>query len=106
MISRKRKRQIALLLGAILLPVLMLVVLAVRVFRQDSELNQGRIAEERRARIDQFRRELTARLEAIKLQQQNRLLRAPHPELPERPVESPVVFVAPLAGERFVLPWP
>jgi signal transduction histidine kinase len=105
MIQRKRQRQIGLLLLAILLPASMLVVLAARVLRQDSELNDKRIAEERLLRTDQLRRELTARLEAIKLQELNRLLGAAHPELPIRPADSSLVLVSPLAGQHFVLPW-
>src|SRR5215467_12377757 len=106
MIWRRRKRQALLFLGAILLPAVVLVGLALRVFRQESELVQKRAVEERLSAFNQLRRELAARLEAIKLQEINRLMRMSNLSLPEHPDNSPVVLIAQLKGERFIPPWP
>ena len=100
--SRRRKRRIFLLLSAILIPAAVLITLAVRVVRQEAELAQRRAAEERREAVDQLRRELSARLQAIKLQEVNRLIGESSPGLPP---DSPIVFVTPLGQDRMVLPW-
>ena len=60
------------------------------------------MAEERRESLDQLRRELSARLQAIRVEQVNRLIGDSGPQLP---ADSPIVFVAPLEQDRMVLPW-
>jgi len=100
--TRRRKRRIFLLLSAILIPAAVLITLAVRVVRQETELGERRAAEERRDALDQLRRELSARLQAIKLQEVNRLIGETGLNLPP---DSPIVFVAPLEEDRMVLPW-
>jgi signal transduction histidine kinase len=99
---RRRKRQISLFLAAILIPAGLLITLAVRVVRQEAELTAKRAADDRRDALDQLRRELSARLQAIKLQEVNRLIGESGPGLPP---DSPIVFVAPLDQDRMVLPW-
>src|SRR5438067_9671196 len=91
-----------LLLSAILIPAAVLITLGVRVVRQETELAEKRAAEERRDALDQLRRELSARLQAIKLQEVNRLIGETGPGLPP---DSPILFVAGLGQERMVLPW-
>src|SRR5262252_3928184 len=68
----RRKRQIILLLSAILIPTAVLITFAIRLSRQDAELAEKRVADERRDALDQLRRELSARLEAIKLRELSR----------------------------------
>jgi len=91
-----------LLLSAILIPAAVLITLAVRVVRQETELGERRAAEERRDALDQLRRELSARLQTIKLQEVNRLIGESGLNLPS---DSPIVFVVPLQEGRMVLPW-
>ena len=103
--SRRRKRQILLFLSAILIPSAVLITLAIRVVRQETELAEKRVAEERRDALEQLRRELSARLEAIKLQEVNRLIAESDYPPPPRSSDSPIVFTAPLDQDRLVFPW-
>ena len=100
--SRRRQRRLFLLLSAILIPAAVLITLSVRVVRQEAELAERRAAEERREARDQLRRELTARLQAIKLEEVNRLIGDSGPGLPP---DSPIVFVTSLGQDRMALPW-
>lgn len=100
--TRRRNRRIFLLVLAILIPAAVLITLAVRVVRQETELGERRAAEERRDALDQLRRELSARLQAIKLQEVNRLIGETGPAIPP---DSPIVFVTPFGEDRMVLPW-
>ena len=99
---RRRRRRIALLLSAILIPTAAVILLVVRVVRQENELAARRVAEERRDALDQLRRELTARLQALRLEEVNRLIGEAGRRLPP---DSPIVFVAPMLQDRLVLPW-
>ena len=69
-------RRIALLLSAILIPTVAVLLLVVRVVRQESELAERRLTEQRRDAVDQLRRELSARLQALRLGEVNRLIAA------------------------------
>ena len=100
--TRRRHRRIFLLVLAILIPAAVLITLAVRVVRQETELGERKAAEERRDALDQLRRELSARLQAIKLQEVNRLIGESGPSIP---ADSPIVFVIPFGEDRMVLPW-
>ena len=100
--TRRRNRRIFLLLSAILIPAAVLITLAVRVVRQETELSERRAAEQRREAVNQLRRELSARLQAIKLQEVNRLIGDSGPGIPP---DSPIIFVAPLEEDRMILPW-
>jgi signal transduction histidine kinase len=100
----RRRRQIFLFLAAILIPTAVLITLATRLARQEAELAEKRMADQRRDALDQLRRELAARLETIKLQELNRLSNdSLSGESGE--IDSPVVFVAPLIQNRLMLPW-
>jgi signal transduction histidine kinase len=99
---RRRVRRIALLLSAILIPAAAVILLVVRVVRQENELSQSRAAEQRREARDQLRRELTARLQALRLEQVNRLIGESGRRLPP---DSPIVFVAAIVQDRMVTPW-
>jgi signal transduction histidine kinase len=100
--DRRRRRRIALLLSALLIPTAAVVLLVVRVVRQESELLERRASEQRRDALDQLRRELTARLQALRLEEVNRLIGEAGRRLPPN---SPIVFVAPVREEGMVLPW-
>jgi signal transduction histidine kinase len=99
---RRRARRIALLLSAILIPTAAVILLGLRVVRQDNELAARRASEQRRDALDQLRRELTARLQALRLEQVNRLIGESGSRLPP---DSPIVFVASVVKGRMVLPW-
>jgi signal transduction histidine kinase len=100
----RRKRQIVLLLSAILIPTAVLVTFAIRLAGQDAELAEKRVADERRDALDQLRRELSARLEAIKLQELSRLSGESFPATAPSG-DFPVLFVAALVQNRLILPW-
>src|SRR5688572_2314123 len=74
----------------------------VRVIRQENELAERRVSEQRRDTLDQLRRELSARLQALRLEEVNRLIGEPGRPIPSG---SPIVFVAPMVRDRMVLPW-
>lgn len=99
---RRRARRIALLLSAILIPTAALTLLVFRVVRQENELSERRGSEQRREALDQLRRELTARLQALRLEEVNRLIGESGRRLPP---DSPIVFVAPMVQDRMVPPW-
>lgn len=99
---RRRTRRTALLLSAILIPTTAVVLLVFRVVGQENELAQNRASDERRDALDQLRRELTARLQAVRLEEVNRLIGESGRRLPP---DSPIVFVAPLVQDRMVMPW-
>jgi signal transduction histidine kinase len=100
--SRRRKRRILLLLSAIVVPTAVVILLVFRVVRQEDELSERRSAEARREALDQLRRELSARLQAIRVEEVNRLIGESGTRLPP---DSPIVFVAPMMQDRMVLPW-
>lgn len=100
--SPRRKRRIFLLLSAILIPTAVVIVLVVRLVAQETELSERRTAETRREALDQLRRELSARLQAIRVGEVNRLIGDSGSQLPP---DSPIVFVASFEQDRMVLPW-
>lgn len=100
--SGRRKRRIFLLLSAILIPTAVVALLVIRLVHQETELSERRLAEARRDSLDQLRRELSARLQAIRVEEVNRLIGESGAQLPP---DSPIVFVAPLEQDRMVLPW-
>jgi signal transduction histidine kinase len=99
---RRRTRRTFLLLSAILIPTVVVVLLVVRVVHQETELAERRASEERRDALDQLRRELSARLQAVRLEEVNRLIGESGTRVPP---DSPIVFVAPMAQDRLILPW-
>ena len=101
----RHKRQIFLFLAAILAPAGVLIGLAGRLIYEDRELATKRAADQRRAAVDQLRRELSSRLEAIKLQEINRLMRPPDSSGARGSENPAMVFIASLENDRLVLPW-
>lgn len=94
------------LLSAILIPTAAVILLVFRVVRQGDELSERRATEQRREALDQLRRELAARLQALRLGEVNRVIGDPAGRLPS---DSPIVFVAPLVQDRgqdlIIPPW-
>src|SRR5262245_45726793 len=95
-------RRTGLLLAAILIPIAVVILLVFRVARQERELGERRASDARREALEQLRRELTARLQAVRLEEVNRLIGESGTRLPP---DSPIVFVAPIAQDTMVLPW-
>jgi signal transduction histidine kinase len=90
------------LFAAILIPTAVVIPLGFRVVRQERELGERRASDARRDALAQLHRELTARLQALRLEEVNRLIGESGTRLPP---ESPIVFVAPMTHDRLVLPW-
>ncbi len=101
----RHKRQILLFLVAIMVPATGLIGLAGRILYQDRELAAKRAIDQRRAAVEQLRRELSSRLEAIKLQEINRLMRPPDANRVAASGNPAVVFTAKLENDRLVMPW-
>jgi signal transduction histidine kinase len=101
----RHKRQILLFLVAIFIPAAVLIGLAGRLVYQDQELAAKRAVDQRRAAVDQLRREFTARLEAIKLQEINGLIRSRNSTPSPDSGNPAVVFIATIEGDRLVQPW-
>ena len=95
----RHKRQIFLFLAAILVPAAVLVGLASRMLYQDRELAATHAVDQRRIAVDQLRRELGARLEAIRLQE---IINVSHRQ---DSTNVAVVFTATVEGDRLILPW-
>jgi signal transduction histidine kinase len=89
----RHKRQIVLFIAAILVPAAVLIGLSTQLMRQEQELAAKRAADQRQASIEQLRRELAARLDAIRLQEINRVIRSSHAEA-ARDAENPAVISA------------
>jgi len=100
--SRRRKRRIFLLLSAIVIPSAVVILLVFHVVRQESELSERRTAEAQREALEQLRRELSARLQAIRLEEVNRLIGEAGSRLPP---DSSIVFVARMIQDHMVVPW-
>ncbi len=90
----RHKRQVFLFLAAILLPALVLTGLAGRMIFQERELAASRSIAQRRNAVEQLRRELSARLDAIRLQE---IVDAGH--------NPAVIVTATVDGDHLVLPW-
>jgi signal transduction histidine kinase len=101
----RHKRQILLFMAAVLMPAGALVGLASRIVYQDRELAAKRVIDQRRAAVEQVRRELSSRLETIKLQEINRLIRPPDSRGARGPANPAILFTATLENDRLVLPW-
>ena len=101
---RTGKRRVLLFLVAIL-PAAVLVGLAARVFRQEQELTNKRAADQRRDAVEQVRRELATKLEAIKFQEVNRLRDESFSRSRRYTPDSPVIFSLPVEQDHLVMPW-
>ncbi|UCG85364.1 MAG: hypothetical protein JSW71_15710 [Gemmatimonadota bacterium] len=105
MAANGHRRQVLLFLVAIILPCVVLVVLGLRMVAQERELQDNRSAEERRSLTNQLRRELSARLDRMALQEATALIADPA-RSDRREYQSPmVVLVTSVSDGRMVLPW-
>jgi len=95
----RHKLQVFLFLAAILVPAAVLVGLAGRMIVQDRELAAKHLVDQRSLAVDKLRRELSARLEAVRLQE---IENASHRRDSANPA---VVFTATVEDDRLVLPW-
>ncbi len=102
-----RRRQLLLFGFAVLMPAAVLAGLGIRVLRQESELAHTRLNDEERRATEQLARELTSRLEALKLQEINlRIRSASSPRLAFAGASNPAtVFIAEIIADRLILPW-
>jgi signal transduction histidine kinase len=103
---QKSKRGVLFCLVAIV-PAAVLVGLATRLYHQENELANKHAADQRQEALEQVRRELATKLEAIKLEVVNRLRdESPASSSPMRPpADSAVAFVLPLEQDHLVMPW-
>jgi hypothetical protein len=101
----RHKRLLLFFLIAIVLPAGVLILVVQRLMRQDAELSNRRAADEQRTAVEQLRRELSAKLDALKLQEINRRIVAPNDFSRDRAPDSAIVFVLELDGDRLVPPW-
>src|SRR5580658_7118603 len=100
----RHKRQIFLFLVAILVPAGVLIGLGGRILYQDRELAIKRAVDQRSAAVEQLRRELSSRLEAIKRQEINGMMRSADSTRVSGAENPAVIFTARLEGDRLLLP--
>jgi signal transduction histidine kinase len=105
MTLHRHRRQVSLLLAAIILPCVVLVVLGIRIIGQERELREKRVADERRRITNQIRQNLSAQLERISLQEATALAAEPGHASSYRYGHPAVALVARVADGRLVLPW-
>lgn len=99
------RKQVALFLLAVLLPVILLVTLTLRIVKQERELALKRVADERRTMAVEIGRDLTSRLDAIAREEATALADGPLGFAQAEYVNSEVVLVAKIEDARLILPW-
>ena len=100
-----RRKQIALFLVAILLPVIVLVALTLRIVKQERELDLKRADDERRQVAAEIGRDLTSRLDGLARGEASAIAEEPR-RLARRDYLNPeVVLVARINDARLILPW-
>ena len=99
------RKQVALFLIAVLLPVIVLVALTLRMVTQERELALKRVADEHRRMAAEIGRGLTSRLDGIARGEASAIAGEPL-RLARRDYRNPeVVLVAKIDEARLVLPW-
>ncbi|MGB8959727.1 MAG: HAMP domain-containing sensor histidine kinase [Candidatus Aminicenantales bacterium] len=99
------RKQVALFLVAVLLPVIVLVALTLRMVTQERELALKRVADEHRRMAAEIGRDLTSRLDGLARGEASALAGEPL-RLARRDYRNPeVVLVAKIDEARLVLPW-
>lgn len=99
------RKQVALFLVAVLLPVILLVALTLRIVKQERELSLKRVADERRNMAAEIGRDLTSRLDAIAREEATALADGPLSLARREYVNPEVVLVAEIEDARLILPW-
>ena len=99
------RKQVALFLIAVLLPVIVLVALTLRMVTQERELALKRVADEHRRMAAEIGRDLTSRLDGFARGEASAIAGEPL-RLARRDYRNPeVVLVAKIDEARLVLPW-
>jgi signal transduction histidine kinase len=99
------RKQVALFLIAVLLPVIVLVALTLRMVTQERELALKRVADEHRRMAAEIGRDLTSRLDGLARGEASAIAGEPL-RLARRDYRNPeVVLVAKIDEARLVLPW-
>ncbi len=105
MSSHSHRKQVLLFFLAVLLPSLVLAVFTWRMIRQEQELAEKRMADERRRAARELGQLLLARLERIKLQEAGALVGGTR-QLARRDYRNPeVVMIGLVDNGRLLLPW-
>jgi signal transduction histidine kinase/tetratricopeptide (TPR) repeat protein len=99
------RKQVALFLLAVLLPVAVLVGLTLRMVKQERELALKRADDERRRMAAEIGRDLAASLNAIALEEASALAEEPARLGRHDYVRPEVVLVAKVDGSRLIMPW-
>ena len=105
MVSHTHRRQVLLFHTAVVLPCTVLVALGLRMFGQEQELREKRLADERDRITTQLNRELSARLEAIELQTAVALTANPDAIQSFAYADPAVVLVGRVENGTLRLPW-
>jgi tetratricopeptide (TPR) repeat protein len=103
--SRGHRKQILLFLLAVILPSLVLVVFTLRMISQEKELAQKREVDERRRLAGEIGQHLLVRLEKVKLQESNAAANWNQLSAQRGYVNSEVVLIGQVEGDRLLLPW-
>ena len=103
--SRGHRKQILLFLLAVILPSLVLVVFTLRMISQERELAQKRMVDERRRLAGEIGQHLLVRLEKVKLQESNAAANWNQLSAQRGYVNSEVVLIGQVEGDRLLLPW-
>jgi len=103
--GRSHRKQIFLFLVTVLLPSLVLIGLTVRMIRQEKELAQKRMTEERRRVALEIGQNFLVRLESIKLQEVSALSDQQLLPAEMNYVNPEVVLTCQVDGRQLVLPW-
>jgi len=98
-----RQRHVLLFVLAVIVPSLVLVVMAVRMARQERELADKRLDDERVRRTAAIRDSLLATLERVRLRATASFDREPHLRPPA--IDVPVAFAARVDRDRLTMPW-
>lgn len=99
------RKQVALFLVAVLLPVIVLVALTLRMVNQERELALKRVADERRRVAAEIGRDLTSRLDGLARAEASALTGEPL-RLARRDYLDPgVALIARIDNARLILPW-
>ena len=102
---RSHRRLVVLFIAAILVPCSVLVALSVRMIRQERELAERRLEEERHNLTARIRQELLARLERIKLQETTILATEARDRAAGSYRHPATLLLARVEANRLVLPW-
>ena len=99
------RKQVALFLIAVLLPVIVLVALTFRIVNQERELTLKRVADERRRVAAEIGRDLMSRLDGLAREEASALAGEPLRPARRDYLDPGVVLIAKIDDARLILPW-